>query len=83
MVGFGGSRSWDDVAPGDVRLIPLLHHSDCDGELTPAECRQITEALSSLLDRMPDPESWLHDATRAFAAGCRLAADLDEPLDFH
>jgi len=89
MEGHGGTRSWDD-APGDRRLVPLLHHSDCDGELTPAECASIAAALEELVDRLPDYteedepfRSLWRDKVRAFVAGCREAAAAYESLEFH
>ncbi|MEO3787381.1 hypothetical protein ABGB12_28985 [Actinocorallia sp. B10E7] len=44
MCGFGGERQWSDVA---TTLEPFLNHSDCDGELSPAEC-------AALLPRMEE-----------------------------
>ena len=32
-------------------LVPFLHHSDCDGVLTPAECRSVAPALRDVLTR--------------------------------
>jgi hypothetical protein len=89
MLGFGGKRSWDTVSKNS-RLVPLLNHSDCDGELTPTECAGIAEALGELIDRMPDympdyqdaPRSYWRDKTRSFIAGCRAAAVANEPLKF-
>lgn len=58
MQGFGGRRSWDDV---DQALVPLLNHSDCDGELSPAECGQIAPKLWEII-RVWEIESALnHD----------------------
>lgn len=55
MRGFAGS--WDDPEePADAiawdtvdsTLKPLLDHSDCDGELTPAECRAVVPRLKEI-----------------------------------
>jgi hypothetical protein len=49
MVGFhrdsGPGRSWDSVT---TTLTPLLNHSDCDGELTPADCTAILPRLKEI-----------------------------------
>jgi hypothetical protein len=43
MYGFGGEqRPWDTV---DHPLVPLLNHSDCDGELAPDDCALVAPAL--------------------------------------
>lgn len=88
MYGFGGSRRWEDTI-GDRRLVPLLDHSDCDGELTPAECAEVADGLEAIVDALPTYEDegstfrrpW-RDKTRDFIAGCRAAATADEPLEF-
>lgn len=78
MRGFGGSLAWE-TSPGDKRLIPLLHHSDCDGEISPANCADIAEALSGLVIE----NEWLREKTAQFIDGCHRAAAAGEPLDFH
>lgn len=45
MRGFGGTVPWDTVT---TELAPFLDHSDCDGELTPAECQQVLPRLSGI-----------------------------------
>ena len=63
MVGFGGERLWETTS-GDKRLIPLLHHSDCDGDIPPEDCAAIADALEELLPRMPkyeDEGEFFHD----------------------
>lgn len=46
MRGFSGDKvpviEWEDVDSG---LVPLLHHSDCDGELSPEDCKTVFPAL--------------------------------------
>jgi hypothetical protein len=81
MRGFGGSRQWGVDGAGDLRLIPLLHHSDCNGEISPEDCAAIADALKALLDK-PWPDDWLLDKTRQFIVGARTAAAADEPLEF-
>jgi len=37
---------WDDF---DDDIIPLLNHSDCDGDLTPEECKTVAPRLRELV----------------------------------
>ena len=70
-------------------LMVLLDHSDCDGDISPADCAGIAVALEGLLpklDAMGDGGGRVGrygDATRRFIAGCRLAAERRERLEFH
>ena len=55
MEGFGGRNPgklmpWSSVK-GD--LVPLLHHSDCDGEMYPDECRRVAPRLREIVMRWP------------------------------
>jgi hypothetical protein len=72
---------------GDKRLIPLLKHSDCDGDLAPAHCAMIADALEQLLPKL-DGDGGGHignwrDKTQKFIDGCRAAAAAGEALEFH
>lgn len=51
MSGYGasGKTSWDTV---DSKLEALLDHSDCSGELSPEQCRQLVEPLETVLSRI-------------------------------
>jgi hypothetical protein len=51
MEGFSGSIKWD-LYNDDI--IPLLRHSDCDGELTVKECLQIIPRLKELIEFLPE-----------------------------
>jgi len=75
----------------DPGLYAFLDHSDCDGDLKPAECAQVADALSALLpalDHMGSGGGHLEHAggigavTRQFIAGCREAEEQAEPLEF-
>lgn len=47
MAGYSpGGRPWSSVT---TTLEPLLNHSDCDGELTPAECKQVAPRLKEII----------------------------------
>lgn len=74
---------WENLLPEcqDLRLVPLLSHSDCDGEIPPAECASIADALEALLPELKD--EYMRTKTRQFIAGCRAAAAEGVPLGFH
>jgi hypothetical protein len=78
--------SWDGC-PGDRRLVPLLNHSDCDGEIAPECCGPIADALEELAAKLPDDpnteDGWQRRYMLRFAKGCRAAAAAGEPIDFH
>lgn len=84
MEGFGGNIVWDIEHP----LYALLNHSDCDGELTPDECKKTAEGLQIVYDKMDDAQFGGHignikNKTKQFIDGCLLAHSLNEPIDFH
>ncbi|WAH35012.1 hypothetical protein [Alicyclobacillus dauci] len=78
MEGFGGTRSFDEMVD-DIK--PLLDHSDCDGELTPEECKQVAPRLRELVSGWLDDD---RDKIQALdlAEGMELAAEEGEPLRF-
>ena len=48
------AREWSQIDSG---LVPLLNHSDCDGDLSPEDCARVAPALREAigkLDPMPD-----------------------------
>lgn len=82
-VGFGGDVPFTEDHP----LIPLLDHSDCDGELSVDECLMAAPALVEAITHMEsdqrDPD---HEYDRRMglrlAAGMLLAASERKPLEF-
>lgn len=84
MDGFGGSKPFEQMKHN---IRPLLDHSDCDGELSPDECRQIAFGLQQILDALPadEPsEAWSNKwLTERFMKGCLRAAVANESIDFH
>lgn len=47
MAGFtAGGEPWSGVT---TDLAPLLNHSDCDGELSPQECKQVAPRLKEII----------------------------------
>lgn len=82
MVGFaenGQGRSWIEVPPDPI--VWLLNHSDCDGDLTPDQCKTLGPRLLELVARWPDID---HDTVNArmLAKGMKQAADHGVPLRF-
>lgn len=71
--------SWDALKPDPI--IPLLSHSDCDGELTPEQCRSIAPRLRELVKDWKDDD---YDKQHALelAKGMELAFSLNQPLEF-
>jgi hypothetical protein len=78
MIGFGGYTSWDTV---DDHIVPLLNHSDCDGDLTPEECRLVAPRLRQLIT-MWDEDNWHKERAYMLAGGMDMAAEADEELVF-
>jgi hypothetical protein len=69
--------SWSKVIDP---IKPLLDHSDCDGELTPDECRTVAPRLRELISYWPD------DYDKAnfleLARGMDIAVSENKPLIF-
>jgi hypothetical protein len=75
-------------------LYEFFCHSDCDGEMTPEICVMVANDLESILPNITELESKeeahghiLRDGgyvevTKRFIAGCRLANERNEPLEF-
>lgn len=72
-------QSWDDVT---TPLKPLLNHSDCDGELSPAECRQVAPRLREVIDAVWPDDCYDRRQGLALADGMDDAAEANEPLEF-
>ena len=70
--------AWDKVKDD---IAPLLNHSNCDGILTPEECRKVAPRLRELVKEWPDDD---RDKINALllAEGMELAAKNNENLEF-
>ncbi|WP_231489869.1 hypothetical protein [Pedobacter sp. Leaf170] len=66
----------------DGGLEILFNHSDCDGEISPEDCKKLAESLDAYIPKM-DTESELYSRSVQFRDGCLLAHSLNETLDFH
>lgn len=83
MDGYGGNNSWDSVSDG---LAPLLNHSDCDGELSPDECKMIADRLDELMPKIQittPGDSYFYQQVLKFRNGCIEAYKEKEAIDFH
>ncbi len=80
IAGDTGQRpiSWATVTD---EIAPLLYHSDCDGELSPDECRALAPRLKQLVEHWPDDD---YDKQKflELAKGMEEAAAVGEPLVF-
>jgi hypothetical protein len=68
-------------------LYELLSHSDCDGDISPEECKRIADGLTELLPLLPDGEGGGHignwrEKTQTFIDGCMEAYNAKEHLLF-
>jgi hypothetical protein len=54
MDGYGGARGWEEIVSP---LVPLLDHSDAEGDLSATACAQIIPRLTEIVDEwhMSDP----------------------------
>lgn len=78
MQGFGGEISWENV---NNPIIPLLNHSDCDGELSPEECRQIAPKLKEIVSNWPEDDYDRRQAER-LAEAMETCANEGDALEF-
>jgi len=78
MEGFGGDIPFDSV---NDPIMPLLNHSDCEGELTPKECGIVAPRLRELVSTWDDED---YDKRHALylAEGMDEAVDRNENLIF-
>ena len=83
-----GFRSYGDDRPSipwtgiTSDLAPLLNHSDCDGELTPEECRRITPRLREVVANLWKPGDYDYATGMELADGMDAAAAAGEPFEF-
>jgi hypothetical protein len=70
--------SWDTI-DDDIKV--LLNHSDCDGELSPEECRKVAPRLREIVSPWPDDDFDKQQAL-LLADGMDKVAKNNEPLEF-
>jgi hypothetical protein len=79
--GKGGSK---DLSSIDHKIMPLLNHSDCDGMLTPEECKSIADGLNEILIAMrPDGKQYFIYQIVKFRDGCLDAYSRGEEVEFN
>jgi hypothetical protein len=78
MVGFGGKISWDTI---DDNIKPLLSHSDCDGELSPEDCKIVEPRLRELVKYWDDTDYDKIQALR-LVSGMKASYTKNIPLKF-
>lgn len=88
MAGYKGAEPWDKWK--EHPLYPLLYDSDCEGILTPEECKSIAKGLREVLpnigNQYPEGEwirNYLKEKTEKFIAGCELVYSKNENIEFH
>lgn len=89
MKGFGGDRDWSTV---DTALKPLLDHSDCDGDMAPADCASVAPRLREAIDFLwpAETSTWEQNPGASLnrqnglllADGMEAAAAADEHFEF-
>jgi hypothetical protein len=77
---------WSALRPDPLHA--LLYHSDCDGELSCADCGPIADRLEELIPLLPVGDSGGHigdyrDKTQTFIDGLRRAVEAGENVGFH
>ncbi|WP_100487859.1 hypothetical protein [Sporolactobacillus pectinivorans] len=77
MEGFGGNMSFSDF---NDDILPLLNHSDCEGELSAEECRHVAPRLREIIASWNE-EDYLQEAL-SLAEGMELAARKSQSLIF-
>lgn len=78
MEGCGGDQKWEEIKDA---ILPLLNHSDCDGELSPEECKTIAPRLLEIIAPWPNDDYDKIQATE-LAEGMQWAASKNENLEF-
>ncbi len=83
-IGYGDNGT-KDLTTIDHDIMPLLNHSDCDGILTPQECRQIVKGLNQIIKNALPSDIPFSNYQKAiqFRKGCIRAANAKENLEFH
>lgn len=82
MEGFGGNKSFSEV---NHPIVPLLDHSDCDGELSVEECKSIVEGIDLILSDFnvkTDEDVYFVRYMKQFSDGCKLAISRNENIQF-
>ncbi len=79
MQGFGGEDLWLSLQPHPLHA--LLNHSDCDGDISPEDCRRVAPALRAAVAAW-EPTDYDRIQAEALADGMDEAAKAGVPLEF-
>lgn len=79
FIGYQPVISWDNVKDD---IVPLLNHSDCEGVLTPEECKKVAPRLKQLIENWSDNDRDKINALE-LARGMEVAAAKNEDLKFY
>lgn len=80
-------EAWEQEIYADqsVPINVLMAHSDCDGEIPADVAGPLADDLQRIADKFLPPRGSydeMRPATERFIAGLRLAASLNEPVEF-
>ena len=79
MAGFcEDGDSWDNIKD-PIKL--LLHHSDCEGHLTPAQCNEVAPRLRKLIVNWRETD-WDKEQAELLAKGMEWCAKHEKNLEF-
>jgi hypothetical protein len=71
---------WKETPKNPLEI--LFYHSDCDGRIYPQQAIALAEALEKVAKVEPSPYDEFAEETLQFANGLRMAADLNEAVEF-
>jgi len=78
---------WEGLKPSALQI--LLLHSDCEGDISPEDCKAIADALTELMEKIPEDLDCgghignFREKTQTFIDGCMEAYKKNETLEFH
>ena len=88
FVEFGGFK--DSAELEDHDLFPFLFHSDCEGYISPSDCKKIADGLDAMLKKIPLVDKIgdmycenLRNKAIMFRDGCLEAYKAGESVEFH
>lgn len=79
MYGFGGDDDLSEIS--DIGIKRLINQSDCDGKISPKDCKLISDSLDKYIPMM-ELDSELYRRSVQFRNGCLMAYINNETLDF-
>ncbi len=85
-IGYGCPNATKELSSINHDIMPLLNHSDCDGELTVMECKKIVKGLNNILKNFNDKlqaDSDFKEDIIQFKKGCLLAIKENKSVEFH